>query len=328
VALDAERRSALLGAKLAALVASVTPAPDEASPRPFPSGAALVAADRAWVLVEERPERALGPALAWARQAGAGGLDLVVDDGAAAGLLARRAAQFAEPPGVWVVSGRTLVPAEAAALPAPPPVDASLAAYTEVLRAAGCDPVVEHGRLVGEVEGLEVVRVEAGPEGPVLGIGVGRYDREAHALVSRDRPTAETLAEVVALVRRHRHRGAPPHPLQRLAPARALRSRLVAEPSLVGADHLLPVPPAVPAPDLRTSWPAPAAGVDPAGAPVLVVCSTGIDLDLVPAAADDRLADGRGARLVLAVPARDVHPATVALAEALAEPAEVVPVPA
>ena len=64
------------------------------------------------------------------------------------------------------------------------------------------------------------------------------------------------------------------------------------------------------------------------GAPVVVVCSVGIDLDLVPFAADARHAlAGPDARLVLAVPERDVHPVTRELAARLAEPAEVVPVP-
>jgi hypothetical protein len=53
----------------------------------------------------------------------------------------------------------------------------------------------------------------------------------------------------------------------------------------------------------------------------------GIDLDLVPTAADVRLAAGLpGARLVLAVPERDDHPVTRALAAMLTEPAEVRPV--
>ena len=79
-------------------------------------------------------------------------------------------------------------------------------------------------------------------------------------------------------------------------------------------------------PDLKTTWPAAASGTDLDGSPLVVVCSVGIDLDLVPSAADVRLADGRGARLVLAVPERDVHPVTVALAGMLADPATVVPV--
>ncbi|MGH9164992.1 MAG: hypothetical protein ACRDZW_05695, partial [Acidimicrobiales bacterium] len=56
----------------------------------------------------------------------------------------------------------------------------------------------------------------------------------------------------------------------------------------------------------------------------VVVCSVGIDLDLVPAAADARLADGRGARLLLALPEPDGHPVTCGLAAALVDPAEIV----
>jgi hypothetical protein len=59
------------------------------------------------------------------------------------------------------------------------------------------------------------------------------------------------------------------------------------------------------------------------------VCSSGIDLNLVPAAADAWLADGRdGCRLIIAVPSGDDHPVTRDLAAALREPATVVTVPA
>ena len=236
--------------------------------------------------------------------------------------MARRASLFSPAPAVWVVEGRDLVPAEPDPIPVPPPLDPRLARWADVLVTAGADPLVEHGRLIGEVDGLEIARVSIREGEPVLEIGVGRFDREAHALVSADLPTDEALAKVVALVRRARSGDG--HPLGRLVPERRLRARLVAEPGLVGADHLAPMAPVVEAPDLRTPWPAPAAGEDLDGRPLVVVASSGVDLDLVPAAADARLADGRGARLVLAVPPRDVHPVTVALAAALADPAEVV----
>jgi hypothetical protein len=59
---------------------------------------------------------------------------------------------------------------------------------------------------------------------------------------------------------------------------------------------------------------------------VVVVCSTGVDVDLVPVAADARLAFDRSARLVIAVPEGDDHRVTVALAAALEDPAEIVTV--
>jgi hypothetical protein len=51
-----------------------------------------------------------------------------------------------------------------------------------------------------------------------------------------------------------------------------------------------------------------------------------VDLELVPGAADDRLAHDPDARLVLAVPARDALAVTTELASHLIAPAEVVAV--
>jgi hypothetical protein len=60
---------------------------------------------------------------------------------------------------------------------------------------------------------------------------------------------------------------------------------------------------------------------------LVVVFSTGIDVDLVPVAVDAWLADGRNPRLVIVVPERDDHPYLRPLADALQEPAEVMTVP-
>lgn len=289
----------------------------------FPGGAALAGDDGVWVLADAEPARALGPALAVARKAGSSGpVNLVTEH--AAGLLARRASLFAEPPVVWLATGAALERAEPEPLPVIPPLDPRVAGFAARIVAAGADPVVEHGRLIGEVHGLEVARVVVGADGPHLEIGVGRFDREANALIG-----GTDLAAVVQLVRRHRDLRADTHPLNLLARSRWLRSKLLADPVLVGADHLAPLAPTVEPPDLRTPWPAPAVGVDGDGRPLVVVASVGVDLDLVPAAADARLAAfpeqaGVRARLVLVVPPGDAHPVTIALAAALAEPAEVV----
>jgi hypothetical protein len=282
------------------------------------------------VLAGADPARSLGPALALARSIAPAPTDpaswpvVNVLADAQAGTLARQAGQFAHPPAVWSVSGRTLAPAGPEPLPVALALDPRVAGLADLLIAAGADPVVEHGRLIGEVLGLEVARVEVDEQGAHLAIGVGRFDREGHAVVSADLDPAETLERVVALVRRHRQPGAEPHPLGRLAAARGLRARVVAMPSLVGADHLATYPTVAEAPDLRTPWPAPAVGLDADGRPLVVVCSVGIDLDLVPAAADVRLSVGLDHELVLVVSARDAHPVTLALAAALAQPARVV----
>ncbi|MEY2437109.1 MAG: hypothetical protein QOF97_1945, partial [Acidimicrobiaceae bacterium] len=53
----------------------------------------------------------------------------------------------------------------------------------------------------------------------------------------------------------------------------------------------------------------------------------GIDIDLVPVAADVRLQVNPAARLILAVPERDDHAVTRSLAGLLKRPAEVVAIP-
>lgn len=331
--IDAERRAALLEVKLGALVAAAAGASAHRRPVPFAAGAGLVedgpGGATGWVLADAGPARALGPAVVWARRSAVATLHLLVDDAGAAGLLARRAPLFALSPSIWRVVGRTLEAAAPVAHVVEPPLDPRLVEVASVFVAAGCDRVVEHGRVVAEVAGLEVARVSVGPDGePLLEVGVGRFDREAHAMISGGDIDAARLAEVVRLVAEHRRPGAPPHPLKALVPERALRARVVATPSLVGAERLVAVPPVVEAPDLRTALPAPAVGEAVDGAPVVVVCSTGIDLDVVPTAADTWLRDGRSGRLVVAVPTRDVHPVTEELAGALVAPAEVVGVPA
>ena len=58
----------------------------------------------------------------------------------------------------------------------------------------------------------------------------------------------------------------------------------------------------------------------------MVACSVGVHLDLVPAAADARAGLSPDARLLLALPERDAHPVTEALAARLRSPAELVPI--
>jgi hypothetical protein len=244
-------------------------------------------------------------------------------------VLARRAFAFARPPHVWTVEGRDLAAASPAPFPPDPVVDARVAPLADLLSAAGADLVVEHGVLVGEVLGLEVARVVLGADGPRLEVGVGRLDREATAELYAGVTDTEALAAVVDVVRHHRRPGAPPHPLNRLAPERWLRSMLLARPGLIDADHLAPMQPPLPRPNLKARSPAPAVGTAVGGNPLVAVCSTGIDLDLVPSAADVRLAafGSDPARLVLVLPERDAHPVTRALAGMLAAPAEIVTVP-
>lgn len=328
---DAERRAALVAAKLRALVGvRWTPGADAES-RGFPGGSALVdrAAATAWVLVDEDPTRRLGGALALARRCGARQLHVLVEDPVAAGILARRASQFAEAPQVWLASpGPTLVAVD----PAPPAPDAAPAPeaelYRPVLIEAGLEPLVEGGELIGELLGLEVARVVVDPvEGARVEAGVGRFDREAGSMMFAHLAEVDALARAVDIVARYRTVGAARHPLNQLVPERWLRSVLVEEPGLVKAQRLRPVGSAEPRRNLNEAGVASAVGTGVDGRPLVVTCSTGVDLDLVPSAADDRLTHAPDADLVLAVPAKDVLAITVELAALLARPALVVAIP-
>jgi hypothetical protein len=291
----------------------------------FPGGAAVRRGPRGAVLIEDTPSRGLGRALALGQRNGIEELHVLVEDGA--GQLARQALLFSNPPTVWRVQDRDVQPVDPEPLLAPAaPSDDALAVAARDL--ADCDVVAEHGEVVGEVLGLEVARVihEPGSE-PRVEVGIGRHDREAFAIIHGDRPPAEALAGVVDYVRTHRRPEGPDHALRRVSPERWLRDLLVATPGAVGAAQLQRAPTTLPRPNVRDVWPAIATGSDVDGQPVVVACSVGVDLDLVPFAADARAMLVPGARLVLVVPERDALSITRSLAALLREPAEVVTVP-
>lgn len=300
------RRPQLNAIKLRALVREHLGVDDATLPADageFGGGAALLVESVAWVLLDERPERGLGAALAWALRRGAAELHVLADQ--ATGTLARRAKGFDYPINVWQVDGRTLLPAVAEPLPLAPPVPSAHEIWINVIAEGGALPVIEHGVLAGEVEGLEVCRVvtDAYTDEVRLEVGVGVHDREAFQMLHGNRPTTEALADVVSSVSTHRQPGAPRHPLNMLAQERALRTRLVAQPHLIGAATVLAVAPPIPRTNLKDPIPCVAvATID--GHSVAVVCSSGVDLDLVPYAIDARAALG-AAECLLALPARD-----------------------
>jgi hypothetical protein len=142
-----------------------------------------------------------------------------------------------------------------------------------------------------------------------------------------DQDAGAALDETVAAVLARRVPGAAPHPANTLARSRWLRSVVCHEPSLVGAASLCPVEPPLPWFDLPEAGAAPCVGRSPQDDPVVVVCSVGVDLDVIPTAADTRLLHASEAGLVVAVPAGDDLPVTRALAGWLESPASVVTVP-
>jgi hypothetical protein len=326
-------------------------------PSTLPGGAALLEpeAGRAWVLIDDGVVSRFGSALAWGWRQAVEELHVLVEASvpggspAASGVIARRAGAMANPPAVWDVRGRDLVAASPAEVVAPddvspdravpgapreavPPApdDAErssrrrLEAYCDLLRAHGAEPVFEHGVLRGEVLGLEVARVVGGQ----LEVGVGRHDRRARAEMHPDQDIGEALDEAVGAVRARRRPGEPSHPANTLARGRWLRSILCHSPELVGARDLVPVAPPLPWFDMPEAGAAPAVGTSSAGAgPLVVVCSVGVDMDLVPTAADSRLIHRPDAELAIVVPEGDDVPVTRALAGMLADQAEVRPVP-
>lgn len=317
-------------AKLRALVGlhwakDAIPAGD---PQPFTGGAAWAGSGpggaRGWVLIDDGRPRRFGAALAWAWRHRVTELHVLVDEAVpgGAGVVARRAAEMSAPPAVWVVAGRDVRRAEPAGDEPDTPLDEAEERLADLLRAHGAEPVVEHGVLRGEVLGLEVARVIAGR----LQVGVGRHDRVARAGMRPGEDPAGALDETVAAVRALRRPGAPMHPANTLARARWLRAVLCARPELAGAARLEPVAPPLPWFDLPDSGAAPARGLAEDGAEVVVVCSTGLDLDLVPTAADSRRLRAPGARLAILVPDGDDHRVTRHLAAGLARPAGVLTV--
>ena len=294
---------------------------------PLPFGAAVRQDGVAWVLLGVDPIRSVGPAMVWARRAEATQLHLMVDDPAEAGIVARRAALFTDAPTVWRIDGRSVVPAPAADahLPIEPPAAArELAA---LLHEAGVDVIVEHGQIRGEVRGLEVARVVLAADGAArIDVGVGRHDREAFTMVHGSLPTAEALASVVRSVDALRRPEAEPHPLRQLAAEAWLRWRLIADPALVGLEQLQAAESTVARQSVTDSGATIALGRDRSGDDVVVACSVGIDLDLIPAAGDARLSLSPDARLLIVLPERDLHPATRQLADALERPAEFITV--
>jgi hypothetical protein len=204
----------------------------------------------------------------------------------------------------------------------------------DLLIDAGLEVVAEGGLVRGEVNGLEIARIVHGATTagvpiaePQLEVGVGKADRELTAMVHGELAPVDQLARVVGIVREHRRPGAPRHPLNQLVPERWLRAVLCRDPGIVGVAALRPAPGVRARPNLTERDIAIAAGTAADGAPVVVACSVGIALDLVPTAADACEAIDPAARLLLALPERDDHPGTRRLAARLRTPAEVVPVP-
>jgi hypothetical protein len=313
---DESRRGRLLAMKLGAL-AHDHGASNGLQTASFALGATAVDGRVGWVLLDDRQQRGLGPALAWAVRAGVDQLQVLAEEGT--GTLARRAASFRLPIEVWHVDERVLLPAIAEPLPELVDVPPAHEEFRSLIAQGGATPTVDQGVLIGEVRGLEVCRVvtDASTGDARLEVGIGQHDREAFRMLNGNISTVEALARVVAAVEPHRQHGADPHPLNRLSQAQALRARLIGDPELVGATHIEARPSPLARPTLKDPYPS-IASASIGGCFVTLVVSTGVDLDLVPYATDARLATGEPTRIV--VPERDAVPVQRDIAALLTDP--------
>lgn len=320
-----DRRGRLRALRLRVLVRDHLGHDVDAEAHAFALGAALVVDGSAWVMLDEQPARGLGSALAWAVRNGARSLDLLAERDT--GTLARRAEAFTYPITVWHVDDRTLLPAVAEPLAPPMPPRPQHLELVPTIEAGGAEPVVEHGVVIGEVRGLEVCRVvdDAATGAVRLEVGVGAHDREAFAIIHGDVPTVDALAGVVSAVVGARRVDAAQHPLHHLMPERLLRWRLQQRPQDLGLVAIESTQPPSPRPNVKDRMSCTARGRRADGAEVVVVCSVGVDLDVIPYATDARLTGSARSDVLVVAAARDLVPVTVELAALLRRPMTLVP---
>ena len=283
------------------------------------SGCAVVV-----VLVEDRPEHAVGHALALLKRHGATSGHLLCAVGA--DLVAARAAMFSTDLTVHEVVGTNLQPVasrepQPMAVPSPEALQ-----WVDTIVSAGADVVVEHGVVTGEVAGLEVARVVLDEFGARLDVGVSTDDRAMFSLLHGHLEPHDALAKVIGIVGEHRRPGAEPHPLNRLSRSRWLRSWLIVNPDVIGMSSLAAAASPVPRSNLKDPVPAAGIGLDANGVEHVVVCSTGVDLELVPFAAQARAMLAPRAPLLIVVPVRDAVPFASWCIDRLIQPAELMTV--
>lgn len=298
------RLAALNSAKLNALVASVTGGPCDQLIQPGLGLTCGFVDDRLFALADRLAD--LGPILAWADGKQGRSLTVFADVGDnLAGHLARRASLLSADVAVMAITGAQATPADPARLPEPPELGENLWLAAAVMVDAGARVVDDHGRLTGEVRGLELARVEPGGpdgEGVSMRVGVGRADRDLQGYVLGHLDDVQRLRRSVALVEAHRRAGVALHPLNLLSRPRWLRSVLLDDPAAIDLVDLEPLPPLWPDAGLLDTEPA--AAFSPSDR-VTVVCSAGFDFDLLPQAVDYRHRADPRSSITLVVPHRD-----------------------
>jgi hypothetical protein len=233
--------------------------------------------------------------------------------------MARQAADF-EHITIWMLEQTSIVEAEARQLPNVPTLTDAALEHVGLFEAVGAVAVDDFGRLIAEVEGLEIARAE--PNGDV-GVGVGAADRELHGYVHGDRELSVSLNKAAGTVRSIRRQGAAGHPLNRRARQRWLRYTAFSQPELLNTDRIKMLPPLEER--VLQLGPEPCAALDP-DADALFVFSAGIDPDLVPAATDFRRRH-QPTRTVIVTNESDAFGATADIARSVSIETTTIPAP-
>lgn len=312
--------SAALLATVARSLASKHFAVAEPTADPFPDGAVVADGDHLIVYRHVDAHLVIGPAMLSASKAGATKVSIMVGDDETAPVLARHAAQLAVAPDVFVVDGTDIAPVApadttSAIAPSMDDIEMAQAAYG----AHDLETVVEAGIVRGELLGLEVSRVTDG----IIQVGVGRFDREAGAMLRGTAVSTDALADALEQVAPHRTSTALPHPLNRIGRERWLRALAVADPTLIGLSEIAPVETVAERINLLDPFVAAAIGVDSDGATALAVFAAGLDTTALSHVAD-LVARHRPDRVVVAIPEADMLPALTRLYPLLALPTTVV----
>ncbi len=263
-------------------------------------------------------EFGLGSVLIWGRHHKLPVLVIAPSD--RAGGLARQAEAFAQL-SVAVLDGTTLADPEVHELAPIPALSEPVLAHHELIESVGAVAVDDFGRLIAEVEGLEIGRVEG--EDAQLEIGVGTADRVLHGYVHSHQDAVVSLQRAADTVREIRQLGPAGHPLNRRARQRWLRWSAFQDPSLVGAQRLEMVPPLEER--VLQLGPEPCAAVDP-DTNALFVFSAGIDPEVVPAATDYRRRHQPSGTVIVTSPA-DAFLATQQIAQTAGIDLRSVPAP-
>ncbi|MEO0495065.1 MAG: hypothetical protein AAF081_16790 [Actinomycetota bacterium] len=292
MSLDPARRAGLERARAAAIARDhfdLDAELDSVSVDAAPFGVVVASSDdppsggRAVVVSSGEELSVLGGVLVWLDRNEVASADFVTEHHA--GVHARRAALLAPDLCVHGLESGRVASASPASIAAPQPTADDIAPLVAMIERSGAQAVIEDGIVRAEVAGLEVGRVVDGPAGSVLEVGVGRFDREAGVLLYADRPVEPTLVDTIEQVRGHRSPGAPLHAVNRIGRERWLREVVRRSPESAGVTDVELIEPIPPRTSLLEPTAAALLGHDGA-ASVLVVCSVGVELGLIPATAD------------------------------------------